>query len=141
MGHVGMWETLEDYVHERTRVSAADATISTCIDLGKPKEEIKKYVTHKFPEYDEQHIVSLIDGLWNLKYALSNMWLEEMKETSRAEGEAKGITKGIAKGVMQTVVKFVLDEKISVSEGAKEVGMTEEDFRKLLEEAKANAKK
>lgn len=48
---------------------------------------------------------------------------------------------GIAKGVMQTVVKFVLDEKISVSEGAKEVGMTEEDFRKLLEEAKDNAKK
>lgn len=48
---------------------------------------------------------------------------------------------GRAEGVMQTVVKFVLDERISVSEGAKEVGMTEEDFRKLLEEAKANAKK
>ena len=58
-----------------------------------------------------------------------NVWIEEMKETARAEG------------VMQTVVKFVLEEKISVSEGAKEVGMTEEDFRKLLEEAKANAKK
>lgn len=58
-----------------------------------------------------------------------------------AENYVQGFAEGVMKGVMKTVVKFVLYERISVSEGAKEVGMTEEDFRKLLEEAKANAKK
>lgn len=102
------------------------------------KSEMIRLLTDLFDtrKKPQEKIVLLKD-----QYGIDTTQEFERKVGKMTAYTASLLETGRAEGVMQTVVKFVLDEKISVSEGAKEVGMTEEDFRKLLEEAKANAKK
>lgn len=58
-----MCASIETYANDR----AMDATIIACIDFNKTAEEAVSYVGKKFPEVDNDRIISRVTFLWNQK--------------------------------------------------------------------------
>ena len=61
---------------------------------------------------------------WRREYMLSCMWEEDARNEGRRIGEEKGEEK--------TLVSLVKDKLLSISEAAKRLGITEEEFSKKL---------
>lgn len=57
-------------------------------------------------------------------------------EEGREEGLAEGRQEGLAEGQKKTLLSLVQKGRLSVSEAAEELGITEEEFQRLLDEAK-----
>ncbi len=71
------------------------------------------------------------------------LWSEkitEIKNESWAEGNAEGLAKGNAEGLVkgrtEAAVNFVRKNLITIEQAAEELGITEDEFKRLMETTK-----
>ena len=62
------------------------------------------------------------------------MKFKDIREEGMAQGMAQGIAQGITQGSQNTLIKLVNDGLISVKDAALQLGISEEDFEKLLQQ-------
>ena len=80
------------------------------------------------------------DRKWGAEYMSWSEKITEIKNESWAEGNAEGLAKGNAEGLVkgrtEATVDFVRKNLITIKQAAEELGITEDEFMRLMENTK-----